>query len=228
MTAHCRRLFLLKHKKDKTHKKTTKKNQEKGKSLPSNFCFALSLLAFTFTLPFQVFFLGIFFSSSRGKKNTKKKKTIEKKKYAEKGGSLLSSSCSAFSLLALIFAFLFLHFCFKCFFLASSFSQIEEKKKHKEKKNHKEEKICKKRRELAFKLSLCLFTFGSHTYLPAFGLLFQAFSLSIFFFSKKRKKKNTKKKKTIEKEKKCREGRELTSKFHSALSFLAPTSALSF
>jgi len=42
--AHCRRFLFLKHKVDKTHKKTTKENQRKGGSSPSSSCFALSLL----------------------------------------------------------------------------------------------------------------------------------------------------------------------------------------
>jgi len=73
MMAHCRHLLLLKHRKDKTHNKTTKENQEKGRSLPLN-------------------------------------------------------SCSTLSLLAPTFAFSLLHFCFKCFLLASSSFQVEEKK----------------------------------------------------------------------------------------------------
>jgi hypothetical protein len=60
-----------------------------------------------------------------------------KKKYAKKGGSLLSSSCFAFSLLVLAFTLSLLHFRFKCFFLASYSSQTKEKKKHKKKKSHR-------------------------------------------------------------------------------------------
>jgi len=44
MIAHCRHFLFLKHKVDKTHKKTTKKNQKKGGSSPLSSCFALSLL----------------------------------------------------------------------------------------------------------------------------------------------------------------------------------------
>jgi hypothetical protein len=78
MTTHCHRLFLFKQKKDKTHKKTTKRKQEKGRNLPSSSRFALSLLAFAFALLllhfcFKCFFLAFFFSSRR-KKNTKGKK----------------------------------------------------------------------------------------------------------------------------------------------------------
>jgi len=52
----CRRLLLLKHKKDKTHKKTIEKNQEKGGNLSSNSCFALSLLVPAFALMFQALY----------------------------------------------------------------------------------------------------------------------------------------------------------------------------
>jgi Na+/H+ antiporter NhaD/arsenite permease-like protein len=91
--------------------------------------FKLSLCPFTFSshfcppasaLLFQTLFPGIFlFSSKRKEKKNKGKKTIKKKKKAEKGGRLLSSSCFAFSLLALTFGLMFLHFCFKHFLLAS-------------------------------------------------------------------------------------------------------------
>jgi len=139
MMAHYRHLLLLKHRKDQTHNKTTKKNQEKGGSLPL-------------------------------------------------------SSCSALSLLAPTFALSLLHFCFKCFLLASSSFQVEEKKNTKKKKNHRKRNICRERKELTFKLSLCPLTFGSCFYFPTFAFLFQMFSPSIFFFSNRRKK-NTKKKK---------------------------------
>jgi hypothetical protein len=72
--AHCRRLLLFKHKEDKTHKKTTKKYQEKGGSLLLRSRFALSLLALAPTFLFQTLFLDIFFFSSRRKQNKTKKK----------------------------------------------------------------------------------------------------------------------------------------------------------
>ncbi len=67
-------------------------------------------------------------------------------------------------------------------------------------------------------------TFGSHFYLPISALLFQTFSLGIFFFSSTRKKKR-KKKKTINQKKKMqrREGAFLqapTLPFHFWLPFL--------
>ncbi len=144
-------LVFLKHREDKTHKKITKKNQNKGGSLPS-------------------------------------------------------SSHSAFSLLAPTYALLLLHFHFKCFLLASSSSQV------KEKKNHSEEKISKKGRELTFKLTFCPLTFGSRFCPLAFAFPFQAFSPIIFFLSSRRKEKKRKEKKTIEKKKICKERRELTFK----------------
>jgi hypothetical protein len=81
-------LFLLKYKKRKKIIEE-KKNVEKGGSLPSSSCFALSLLAPVFNLmflPFRFkhFFLGIFFiSSKRKERKTQRKKTIEKKKNVE-------------------------------------------------------------------------------------------------------------------------------------------------
>jgi len=72
----------------------------------------------------------------------------------------------------------------------------------------------------------CPFTFGSRFSLHTFALLFQALFFSIFFFSSKKKK--TQKKKPIKKKKNANKGRSLFSSFRFALSFLAPTSALSF
>jgi hypothetical protein len=76
-----------------------------------------------------VFYPDIFFlSSRRGKKKPQRKKNMQKK-----GRSLLSNSCFALSLLALVSAFSLLHFYFKRFLLVSSFSQA--KKKQRRKKN---------------------------------------------------------------------------------------------
>jgi hypothetical protein len=94
------------------------------------------------------------------------------------------------------------------------------------KKTTEKKKYAKKGRELTFKLLFCPFTSGSRFCLLSFALLFQAFSLSIFFFSSK--KKTTQKKKPIEKKKNANKGRSLLSNFCFALSFLAPTFALSF
>jgi hypothetical protein len=100
------------------------------------------------------------------------------------------------------------------------FFSSRRKKKHTQKKNHREEKICREGRELTFKLSLCLFTFGSRFCPFTFALPFQVFSPGIlFFFSKRKEKKNHREEKTCRKEKKnhreekiCKEGRELTFK----------------
>jgi hypothetical protein len=68
----CRRLFLLKHKENKTQKKKNQKNQkkhqEKGGSLPSSSHFTLSLLVLVSTLLFQTLSPSIFFFSSKRKK----------------------------------------------------------------------------------------------------------------------------------------------------------------
>jgi hypothetical protein len=67
-----------------------KKNANKGRSLFSSFRFALSFLALTSALSFQVLSPNIFFFSNKRKKNTMKKKIIEKKKNAEKRRELTS------------------------------------------------------------------------------------------------------------------------------------------
>jgi hypothetical protein len=79
MMAHCHRLLLLKHKEDKTHKKTTKKKPRKGRELTFKlpFCpliFGSDICPPTFALSFQVFSLGIFFFSNKEKKTQRKKK----------------------------------------------------------------------------------------------------------------------------------------------------------
>ncbi len=119
-----------------------------------------------------VFFF--FFSNTKETKHTRK----QQKKDQKKGGSLPSSSHSALSLLALASAFLFLHFCFKCFFLASSSFQVKKKKtinkkKYVEKGGSLPSSSCSA-------LSLLI---------PAFTFLFQVFFLNIFFFSSRRKEK---------------------------------------
>jgi hypothetical protein len=64
----------------------------------------------------------------------------------------------------------------------------------------------------------------------AFSLLHFYFKrfLLVSSFSQAKKKKKTQKKKPIEKKKIANKGRSLLSSFRFALSFLAPTSALSF
>jgi len=97
---------------------------------------------------------------------------------------------------------------FQTFFLGIFFFSSRRKdKKHKEKKNRRKEKKCRERRELTFKLSLYPLIFGSCFYPLAFALSFQVLSPNIFFFSNRNKEK--KKEKDL-KNKKCKEGMELT------------------
>jgi len=74
--AHCPRL-LLKHREDKTHKKTTKKNQEKGGNLPlsSHSAFSFLAIASTFLLlnfHFKCFLLASSSFQAKGKKTQRK------------------------------------------------------------------------------------------------------------------------------------------------------------
>ncbi len=129
MTMHCHRFFLLYNitiENKNTQENNPKKNQEKGKNLPSSSRFTFSFLVLSSTFLFQMLFLGIFFFSKKKRKGKKKNNTIEKKRNAEKGRSFPSSSHSTFSLLALISALPLLPNCFKRFFLTSSYSQAEE------------------------------------------------------------------------------------------------------
>jgi len=113
--------------------------------------------------------------------------------------------------------------------MASFYFQAKEKNTHTQrKKNHREKNICKKERELTFKLPFCPFTFDSHFYPFTFAFVFQVFSLGIFFFSSKRKEKKHKGKKTIEKKKYVEKGRSLPSSFCSTFSFLALAFSLPF
>jgi len=63
---------------------------------------------------FQMLSHGIFFFSNKRRKK-QRKKTVEKEKNVKKGGSFLSSSHSAFSLLAPVSAFPLLPFYFEHF-----------------------------------------------------------------------------------------------------------------
>jgi hypothetical protein len=90
------------------------------------------------------------------------------------------------------------------FFFFSNTKKIKHTRKQLKKKPKEE-------RELTFKLSFCLLTFGSHFCLPVFVLPFHVLSLGIFFLSSSRKKKH-KKKKNHREEKTCKEGKELTFK----------------
>jgi len=125
-----------------------------------------------------------FSSSQAKKKKCKEKKTIEKKKYAQRGGSLLSSSHSALSLLAPAFALLCQVLSLGIFF----FSSRRKDKKHKEKKNRRKETKCREGKEFTFKLSLCPFIFGSCFCPLAYTLSFQVLLKTI------RKKKTRKRK----------------------------------
>jgi flagellar biosynthesis protein FlhB len=99
--------------------------------------------------------LASFSSQGEEKKiNTKKKKTIKKKKNAKKGGSLPSSSRSALSVFALVFALLLLPFHFKHFFLASSSFQTEGKKRKTQRK--KMQKVSKFFSSINFEIILFL------------------------------------------------------------------------
>jgi hypothetical protein len=86
MTAHCCRLFLLKHKENKTHKKTTKKKPREGKELT----FKLPLCPLTIgshSYPFDsnTFSWHLFLLKQKKKKtHTQKKNPIERKKNVEK------------------------------------------------------------------------------------------------------------------------------------------------
>ncbi len=188
MTAHYHCL-LLKHKKDKTHKKNNKKEIKRREG---TYLQALTLPSH-FWLPLPPFYFKCFLlASSCSQVEKKNRKTIEKKRNAKKGGNFPSNSHSVISFLGLASTFPFLPFCFKCFLLFSS--RIEKKKKK-----------CKERRELIFKLSLYLFSF----LVFGFGLLFLPFHFKHFlrgiFLSRKKKIKKHKEK-TIYKEKNSKKG----------------------
>jgi hypothetical protein len=107
--ANCRRLLILKHKEDKTHKKTTKKTKKREgvyfQAPLLTFGFRFCLLVFA--LLFQTFSPGIFFFSRRRKEKKNKKKNHREKKKCKGRRSLPSSSRFALSLLVPIFALSF-------------------------------------------------------------------------------------------------------------------------
>ncbi len=109
------------------------------------------------------------------------------KKNAEKGRSLPLSSLSTLSLLALASTFPLLHSCFKCFLLAFSSPQIEEKKNAKKGGTY----------------------FQAPTLPSHFWLLLLPFRLKRFLLASS-SQIGKKKKKIHRKEKKCRKGRKLT------------------
>jgi hypothetical protein len=79
--AHCCRFLLPKHKEDKTHKKTTKKNQEKGGSLPSNFQCALSFLPSHFcTSILNAFSWHLLLFKQKKRKEIQRKEKLEGRK----------------------------------------------------------------------------------------------------------------------------------------------------
>jgi len=162
-----------------------------------------------------VFFF--FFSNTKKIKHTRK----QLKQNQKKGGSLPSSSRFAFSLLVLASAFLFLHFRFMCFLLASFSFQVVRKKKHKEKKNRREEKTCKEGKELTFKLLLCPLTFDSRFCFLVLHFHFKCFILTSCFYQVEGEKKPQRKKNMQKK------GESLPSSSCFALSLLALISAFS-
>jgi hypothetical protein len=120
--------------------KHTKKQPKKlGRSLPSSSRSALSLLAIASTLPllhfhFKCFLFASSSSQAKEKENTKEKKNHREEKLRRERKELTSSSHFALSLLATASNLPLLHFCFKCFLLASSSSKAEEEKKKTQRK----------------------------------------------------------------------------------------------
>jgi hypothetical protein len=148
----------------------------------------------TSTLLFQTLSPDIFFFSTRKKQNkTKKEKTIEKKRNAKKGENFPSSSRSALSLLAPAFTLPLLPFCFKCFFLASSASQIEENKTKQRKKTHREEKNAKKGTSFPSNSCSALSLFTPASVLPLLPFYFKRFLLASSCFQAEEKKNKEKK-----------------------------------
>jgi hypothetical protein len=87
--------------------KHTRKQQPKKPREWRELTFKLSLCLLTFGSRFYLFVSNTFSWHLLLLKQKEKKKNIEMKKNVEKGGSLPSSSCSAFSLLAPASTFLF-------------------------------------------------------------------------------------------------------------------------
>jgi hypothetical protein len=130
MTTHCRRLFLLKPKEDKTHKKTIKKNQEKV------ITFKLLLCPFTFGSRFypsisNAFCWHLFLFKQKKRKKNQETKIIEKNKKRREGKEL---TFQAFGL-PFHFRLSLLPLCFKHFLLAFFSSQAKVKKRKIKKKN---------------------------------------------------------------------------------------------
>ncbi len=115
-----------------------------------------------------------FFLNTKKIKHTRK----EHKKTKRREGAYLQAPTLP-SLLAATFTLLFQTFFHDIFF----FSNKRKEKQKQRKKNHRKENKCRERRELSFKLALCLLTFGSH-FCPSVSI--QTLSLGIFFFSSKK------------------------------------------
>jgi len=111
-----------------------------------------------------------FFPSKR-----KEKKPIEKKKNVEKGGSLPSSSCSAFSLLPSHFCPPIFALMFHVLSLSIFFSSRRKEKKHKEKKTIEKKK--NQRREGAYLQAPIL---PSHVWLLLLPSYFCPFVSNVF------------------------------------------------
>ncbi len=126
-------------------------------------------------------------------------------------GAYLQATHYALSLLALIFAFPLLHFCFEFFFLASSFFQIEEKKKNtKKKKTIEKKKNAEKGGSLpsSFHSTISILAPASTFLLLPFQ--FKRFLLASSSSSQTEGKKNHKEKKTIKKKKNAKKGGNLS------------------
>jgi preprotein translocase subunit YajC len=157
----------------------------------------------TFAPLYQTLSHGIFFFSSKRKGRKKKEKNHKKEKKIERKEKVFFQALAPPS----HFWLPLLPFYYTCFFLASYFSQVEEKKTKTKEKNHREEKNAKKGGNLLLNsclaLSLLALTFDL-VFLP---FCFKRIFLGIFFFSSiKKQKKTQKKKKTIEKKKNAEKG----------------------
>jgi len=212
MMTHYQHLLLLKHKEDKTYKKTTKKKTKRKVGT----YFEAPTLPFHFWLPLLPFYFKCFLlasSSFQEKKNHREeKKCKEGRELSFKLSLCPFTLCSYFC--PLTFALLFQTFYFGIFF----FSSIKKEKKRKK---------CIERRELTFKLALCPLTFGSRFCPLVSTFLFQTLSpLHLFLLKQKKKMKNTKKKKPIQNKNNVEEGGNLT--FFSHFCFWDETLLLLF
>ncbi len=125
--------FSSKKKKNNAEKKTHReeKNANRGRSLLSSFRFALSFMAPTSALLFQVFSPNIFFFSNKQKKKHNEKKNHREEKNAQKGRNLPLFKQKKRK---------------KNIKKGRSLPLVKQKKK-KKKKNHKEKKIIEKKKK---------------------------------------------------------------------------------